>query len=75
MVNSGTAPMKVPAEDGKMRLWRNTDVANLAAGQTATLADGTVGYEWDEDLDNGSRPAGLIRHVVDHRQRRRAPAG
>ncbi len=25
------------------------------------LPDGTLGYEWDEDLDNGSRPAGLIR--------------
>ena len=29
-------------------------------GQTATLADGTLGYEWDEDLDNGARPAGLV---------------
>ena len=36
-------------------------VATLAPGQTATLTDGTVGYEWDEDLDNGFRPAGLIR--------------
>ena len=44
-----------------MRFWRNTSVATLAPGQTATLADGTLGYEWDEDLDNGSRPAGLIR--------------
>ena len=26
----------------------------------------TLGYEWDEDLDNGSRPAGLIRPVLDH---------
>ena len=25
------------------------------------LPDGTLGYEWDEDLDNGFRPAGLIR--------------
>ena len=31
----------------------------LAPGQTATLRRGTLGYEWDEDLDNGSRPAGL----------------
>ena len=30
------------------------------AGATATLPTGTLGYEWDEDLDNGSRPAGLI---------------
>ena len=33
----------------------------LAPGSTATLAAGTVGYEWDEDLDNGARPAGLVR--------------
>ena len=25
-------------------------------GQTATLANGTLGYEWDEDVDNGFRP-------------------
>jgi N,N-dimethylformamidase beta subunit-like, C-terminal/Bacterial Ig domain len=61
MVNSGTAPMEVPAADGKMRFWRGTSIATLPAGATATLADGTVGYEWDEDLDNGARPPGLIR--------------
>ncbi len=59
-VNSGTLAMTVPAADGKMRFWRNTSVANQAAGATATLTAGTVGYEWDEDADNGSRPAGLI---------------
>lgn len=53
--------MRVPAEDGKMRFWRNTSVANLAAGQTATLPHGTLGYEWDEVPDNGLRPAGLFR--------------
>ncbi len=51
----------MPAADGKMRFWRNTSVATLAAGQTATLPVGTLGYEWDEDLDNGFRPPGLIR--------------
>ena len=60
MVNSGTTAIQVPAADGKMRLWRNTSVASLAAGQTATLAANTLGYEWDEELDNGFRPAGLI---------------
>lgn len=54
-------PMTVPAADGKMRFWRNTTVATLDAGQVATLADDTVGYEWDEDLDNGARPPGLVR--------------
>jgi hypothetical protein len=51
----------VPAADGKMRFWRNTTVATLAAGQTATLPTGVLGFEWDEDLDNGSRPPGLVR--------------
>jgi methionine-rich copper-binding protein CopC len=60
-VNSGTLAMTVPAADGKMRFWRNTSVASLAAGATATLAPSSLGYEWDEDADNGSRPPGLIR--------------
>ena len=51
----------VPDTDGKMRLWRNTSVAALNSGQIATLPVGTLGYEWDSDLDNGSRPAGLVR--------------
>ncbi len=58
--NPGNLSIKVPAGDGKMRFWRNTTLANLAAGQTATLPAGTLGYEWDEDLNNGSRPAGLL---------------
>ena len=28
---------------------------------TDTLASGILGYEWDQDLDNGSRPAHEIR--------------
>jgi hypothetical protein len=51
--------IKVPADDGKMRFWRNTSIAGQAAGQTANLPTSTLGYEWDEDIDNGSRPAGL----------------
>ncbi|MEW2358223.1 DUF4082 domain-containing protein [Spirillospora sp. NPDC029432] len=60
-VNCCGVALKVPAADGKMRFWRDTPVARQAAGQTMTLVDQTVGYEWDEDLDNGSRPAGLFR--------------
>jgi hypothetical protein len=60
-VNSGTRALQVPAADGRLRLWRGTSVANQAANATATLAADTVGYEWDEDLDNGARPAGLVR--------------
>ena len=61
-VNDGaTTSIEVPAEDGKMRFWRNTSIVNLAVGAKATLPFGTLGYEWDEDIDNGFRPAGLIR--------------
>ncbi|MBL1262769.1 N,N-dimethylformamidase beta subunit family domain-containing protein, partial [Methylomicrobium sp. RS1] len=61
-VNDGaTTSILVPEADGKMRFWRNTSIATLAAGATATLPNGTLGYEWDEDLDNGSRPIGLVR--------------
>jgi large repetitive protein len=53
--------IRVPEAFGKFRFWRNTTVATLAPGQTATVGANTVGYEWDEDLDNGFRPSGLIR--------------
>src|SRR4029079_80430 len=51
----------VPYVEGRMRFWRNTSIAALAPGQVATLPTGTLGYEWDEDLDNGSRPPGIVR--------------
>ncbi|MFN0145376.1 MAG: Ig-like domain-containing protein [Dehalococcoidia bacterium] len=61
-VNDGaTTSIVVPEADGKMRIWRNTTVATLAPGQSATFPHGTLGYEWDEDIDNGFRPAGLVR--------------
>ena len=60
-VNRGTTAITVPAEFGRARFWRNTSVATLAAGTRATLATSSLGYEWDEDLDNGARPPGLIR--------------
>ncbi len=44
-----------------MRFWRNTSVANLQPGQTATLTKNYLGYEWDETVDNGFDPAGLVR--------------
>jgi WD40 repeat protein len=51
----------VPQADGQMRFWRNTSVASLGVGQVATLAPGTIGAEFDDDEDNGFRPAGLIQ--------------
>ncbi|MET4901737.1 DUF4082 domain-containing protein, partial [Paenarthrobacter sp. CC6] len=59
--NFSDLPVTVSAEEGKTRLWRNTALATLPAGSTAALAPHTVGYESNEDLDNGFRPAGLIR--------------
>ena len=60
-VNAGTSAIRVPAEDGKMRFWRNTSIANLAPGTFATLADSTLGYEWNSDFENDFRPPGLVR--------------
>ncbi len=58
--NSVDLPITVNAQEGKLRLWRNTTLANLSSGSTA-LAAHTVGYESNEDRDNGFRPPGLIR--------------
>ncbi len=58
--NDVGTPFTVPFSDSKLRIWRNTSVASLQSGQTATLGDFELGYEWDEDVDNGFRPAGLI---------------
>ncbi len=60
-VNCCSDAITVPSADGRMRFWRNTTVASLGPGQTATLPPETLGYEWDEDLDNGVRPPGLVR--------------
>ncbi len=60
VVNSGTGDLTVPYQYSKLRMWRNTAVAKLTSGQSLTLApgNGTLGYEWDVDADNGFRPAG-----------------
>ncbi len=60
MVQGTNQAMNVPAEAGKLRLWRNTSMANLAAGTNGTLPKGVLGYEYDVDVDNGFRPAGLF---------------
>jgi len=50
----------VGAQFAAMRFWRNTAVASLTGSKSLSLGDRVLGYEWDEDLDNGYRPAGLI---------------
>jgi methionine-rich copper-binding protein CopC len=59
-VNEGTTAIQVPASYAPLRFWRNTSVASLTGSQVATLAGDTLGYEWDEEPDNGFRPAGLF---------------
>jgi N,N-dimethylformamidase beta subunit-like protein/uncharacterized protein DUF4082/Big-like domain-containing protein/cadherin-like protein len=50
----------IPYDMTKLRFWRNTSVAATAPGQTASLENGLLGYEWDSSPDNGFMPAGLI---------------
>jgi hypothetical protein len=52
--------MTVSGTSGRLRFWRNTAVATQAHGHTMTIGQGTLGYEWDRDIDNGVRPAGLV---------------
>ncbi len=54
-------PLIVPAEYARLRFWRDTRVADLEPGERAVLLKGLLGHEWDEDIDNGFRPAGLFR--------------
>jgi len=62
MVNCcDTTSLVVGSEYSALRFWRNTSVAALAPGQSETFPHGTLGYEWDEDVDNGFRPAGLLQ--------------
>ncbi len=52
--------MTVPYALSNFRFWTNTEVANLQPGQVYSLTPNLLGYEWDSDVDNGFRPAGLI---------------
>ncbi|MFW2233634.1 DUF4082 domain-containing protein [Rhizobium sp. CRRU65] len=60
-VGSNLAAITVGYDDANLRFWRNTSVANLQPGQTATLTKNYLGYEWDEAVDNGFDPAGLVK--------------
>ncbi|MBR1293788.1 MULTISPECIES: DUF4082 domain-containing protein [Bradyrhizobium] len=52
--------IRIPYDMTKLRFWRNTSVANTPVGQTASLVQNLLGYEWDSSPDNGFRPAGLV---------------
>jgi hypothetical protein len=56
--------MSVPYAYSRLRLWRNSPIASLVPGGTTTISAGCnclLGHEWDEDLDNGFRPSGIVR--------------
>jgi len=65
MINGPTyRAMTIPYAYSQMRVWRNTSVASMTPGGTTTITAGCsciLGHEFDEDLDNGFRPAGTIR--------------
>lgn len=50
----------IPYEYSNLRFWRNTEIANLQPGEVGSLVQNLLGYEWDSDVENGFRPAGLI---------------
>jgi len=52
--------MTIPYDMSRLRFWRNTEVAELQPGETYSLVPNLLGYEWDSDVENGYRPAGLI---------------
>ena len=51
----------VPGAYASLRVWRHTAIASMGVTQQAVLLKGLLGHEWDEDLDNGWRPQGLVR--------------
>ncbi|MBW8804605.1 MAG: DUF4082 domain-containing protein [Catenulisporales bacterium] len=53
------SPMTFSSAYSKMRLWRNTSVASLLSGSMSTPY-GLLGYEWDSDYADATRPPGEI---------------
>lgn len=57
-----TGTIEVPSDYKSLRFWRNTSVASINDGTSATLAENTLGYEWNPEQENyrNSYPAGRI---------------
>ena len=53
--------LEVPHQYSQLRFWRHTSIANISPGGRRVIKPGLLGHEWDEDLDNGHRPPGLVR--------------
>ncbi len=52
--------MTVPASYAQLPIWAHTSVASLGSGQVKTFPAGTLGYEWNQDTLNATRPSGEI---------------
>jgi hypothetical protein len=53
--------IQVPYPMSGLRFWRNSpNVSKLTSGQTWTLTQNYLGYEWDISPDDGFAPGGLI---------------
>jgi len=72
---SSDLAMRVPADDGKMRFWRNTSIAQQSPGQVASLPFRVLGPEWDESTDTGGGGAFLATYGVAPTGNRFRPAG
>jgi hypothetical protein len=59
MANHDDLAVTVTRQQGKLRLWRNTELTTMTE-PSRELAPHTIGYESNEDLDNGFRPSGLV---------------
>ncbi|GGM89966.1 hypothetical protein GCM10010967_23560 [Dyadobacter beijingensis] len=57
-----TGTIQVPSDYKSLRFWRNTTVASINDGTSATLAENTLGYEWNPEQESyrSSYPAGRI---------------
>jgi Domain of unknown function (DUF4082)/Secretion system C-terminal sorting domain/Bacterial Ig domain len=55
-----TAAIQVPFAYKSLRFWRNTSIASLSSGQTATLAPSSLGYECDFEQFPATYPHGRI---------------
>ncbi len=55
-----TDRITVPFAYSSHWFWSHTGVDALASGGTASLVNGSLGYEWDESPDNGFQAPGLL---------------
>jgi hypothetical protein len=56
-----TGTMLVPDTYKNLRFWRNTSVASLGTGATASLTPSSLGYEWDFEQYAAFYPAGRVK--------------